>query len=69
MGKGEQAGEGHEKLAGRVSSIRKHGKTTFIDVREEHHKLQIAIRTDKELEIKRGDVVGIEGIPFVTKKG
>ena len=26
-----------------MSAIRTHGKTTFIDIREEHHRVQIAI--------------------------
>ena len=52
-----------------MSSIRKHGKTTFIDLREEHIKLQIAIKTEEEVEIKRGDIIGVKGLPFVTKKG
>jgi len=31
-------------VAGRITSVRKHGKTTFIDVREEHIRLQIAVQ-------------------------
>jgi lysyl-tRNA synthetase class 2 len=58
----------HESLAGRITSIRKHGKHTFIDVREEHIKLQI-ICEQLDLYIKRGDIVSVTGVPFRTQKG
>ena len=60
-----------EVIAGRISSIRTHGKTTFIDIREEHVKLQIAVisKGGEEQAYRRGDVVGVRGTPFVTKKG
>jgi lysyl-tRNA synthetase class II len=49
------------KLAGRISNIRKHGKTTFIDIREHHLRIQLAIKTLKEEDviIHRGDVIGV----------
>jgi lysyl-tRNA synthetase class II len=37
-------------LAGRISSIRKHGKTIFIDIREEHKKVQVAMKNTKSEE-------------------
>lgn len=42
-----EAHENMEKVVGRISSIRKHGKTTFIDIREDHLKLQVTIKTEK----------------------
>jgi lysyl-tRNA synthetase, class II len=57
-------------VAGRISAVRTHGKTTFIDIREEHVKLQIAVpHRGDEPAYRRGDVVGARGVAFVTKKG
>jgi len=57
-----------ESLAGRITSIRKHGKHTFVDVREEHIKLQAVVDQLDPL-IKRGDIVSLTGVPFKTLKG
>ena len=67
----ENAVKGLEKVCGRVSAIRAHGKTTFIDILEEHVRLQIAISKDNETlnKVRRGDIIGVTGNAFVTKKG
>jgi lysyl-tRNA synthetase class II len=57
-------------VSGRISSIRKHGKTTFIDLRDEHVRLQVAVKTTTEdVPFRRGDVVAAKGQAFITKKG
>jgi lysyl-tRNA synthetase class 2 len=59
-----------ETVCGRISSIRKHGKTTFIDIREEHFRLQIALKSAaEEVPYRRGDIIGAKGKAFITKKG
>ena len=55
-------------MAGRVSSVRKHGRLSFIDIKENHHKVQVVVR-EVDGNIKRGDIVGVVGEPFVTQKG
>jgi lysyl-tRNA synthetase class 2 len=65
------------RIAGRVTGQRGHGKTTFFDVRDLSGTIQAYARADalgqeafdriEDLDI--GDVVGIEGDLYVTKRG
>jgi len=64
------------KVAGRVFSIRKHGRIIFYDLYEEGEKLQVVVKADitKNFEdaskfIQRGDIVGFYGKIGRTKAG
>jgi lysyl-tRNA synthetase class 2 len=66
------------KTAGRIYTIRDHGKTLFCDMRDEKGRIQLYIRKDSLPEgkfnlfragIERGDIVGITGRVFRTKVG
>jgi len=78
----EELGEGeHEQFSyrvmGRVTGKRGHGKTAFLDVRDITGTIQVYARRDaigeeaferiEELDI--GDLVGVEGVLHVTKRG
>ena len=62
---------------GRVTGKRGHGKVVFLDVRDITGTIQAFARRDKlgeeaferieELDI--GDLVGVEGVLYVTKRG
>ena len=64
-------------MAGRLITIRKHGKTTFANIQGEGKTLQLYIRKDKisdndfklfkEFDI--GDLIGVEGPFFKTRTG
>ena len=65
-------------VAGRVITIRNHGKIIFMDVSDTKGTVQVAIKNDcidkKSLDffnefIDPGDFVGISGEPFLTNKG
>ena len=73
---GEEARESY-RVAGRLSARRGHGKAAFLDLEDRTAKIQLHARQDvlgKE-SFQRlvcadlGDVIGIEGSPFRTKKG
>ena len=64
------------KIAGRIISLRKMGKSTFFNIQDMHDKIQVYIKNTnlvdelydnlvRKLDI--GDIVGIDGIIFFTK--
>jgi len=64
--------------AGRVMSIRDHGKSAFFHIKDQEGRLQIYIRKNAVGEEKYtlfkkyvnvGDVVGVKGFPFKSKTG
>ena len=64
--------------AGRIYSIRDHGNTLFMDVRDESGRIQVFLRKTSLPEgsfallkknIERGDIIGLEGPVFRTKVG
>ena len=65
------------KIAGRIMSWRDMGKANFIDVRDNSDRIQVYVRSNdigKEefAEFKKwdiGDIVGVEGFVFRTRKG
>ncbi|MEJ2745405.1 MAG: OB-fold nucleic acid binding domain-containing protein, partial [bacterium] len=70
--------EGKEaSLAGRLVSVRGHGKSVFADLRDESGKIQLYLRKDilgeaafpQVKELDTGDIVGVEGKLFTTKMG
>ncbi len=78
----ERLGEGEHpelayRIAGRVVGRRGHGKTIFLDVRDLSGSIQAYARVDALGEeafgridaLDIGDVVGIEGVLHVTKRG
>lgn len=64
-------------IAGRMMSRRDMGKANFIDVRDDTDRMQVYVRTndigdDNFAEFKKwdlGDIIGVEGYVFKTKKG
>jgi lysyl-tRNA synthetase class 2 len=76
LGEGEHS-EHSYRVAGRVTGKRGHGKTAFLDVRDLSGTIQAYARLDslgeeafgrvEELDI--GDLVGIDGDLYVTKRG
>lgn len=72
-----QEGEGTVSAAGRILSVRSHGKTSFITISDLYGNLQIYFRKDvlgeekfallKSLDI--GDIIGVSGKMFRTKTG
>ncbi|MGB4168358.1 MAG: lysine--tRNA ligase [Tepidanaerobacteraceae bacterium] len=65
------------KIAGRIMAIRGHGKAAFFDIQDQTGRLQMYIKKDGVTEetfqlyklLDIGDIVGIEGQVFRSKKG
>ncbi len=63
--------------AGRVMAVREHGKATFLDLHDCDDKIQIFLSKNNFPEdykfilrvLDVGDIVGIKGVPFYTKRG
>lgn len=64
--------------AGRIYAVRDHGKTFFVDLRDESGRVQLYIRKNSLPEnqfevfrscIERGDIIGVKGSVFRTKVG
>jgi lysyl-tRNA synthetase class 2 len=76
LGEGEHEELGY-RVMGRVTGKRGHGKVVFLDVRDITGSIQAVARRDvleedaferiEELDI--GDLVGVEGVVYVTKRG
>ena len=75
---GHERSEGRVTTAGRLYTVRNHGKTIFADLGDEGAKIQLYIRKNDigdELfgfftrYIERGDIIGVSGHPFRTKVG
>ena len=74
--KNEEHSKTNLKTAGKIMSIREMGKASFVDIRDEKAKIQCFIKED-ELKKKYslyqlldiGDIIGVEGTPFRTKRG
>ncbi len=77
-----ELGEGHHeehsyRVMGRVTGKRGHGKTAFLDVRDITGTIQVYARRDdlgeeafgRIEDIDVGDLVGVEGVLHVTKRG
>src|SRR5262245_18075798 len=64
------------RVAGRLTARRGHGKASFLDLRDGTGELQIQARVDELgeayeglLSLDIGDIVGIEGTIFCSKRG
>ncbi|KAJ1570037.1 hypothetical protein HK096_004830 [Nowakowskiella sp. JEL0078] len=63
-------------VAGRLHNIRPHGKLLFYDLHGEGTKLQIVVKLEGNNDfnmvherVRRGDIVGVKGVPGRTKAG
>jgi lysyl-tRNA synthetase class 2 len=73
---GEESGKSY-RVAGRMLARRGQGKTAFIDLRDGTGQIQIHARADvlgqdeldRLVSLDLGDVVGVEGEAFATKRG
>jgi lysyl-tRNA synthetase, class II len=64
------------RVAGRLIARRGHGKSSFLDLRDGTGQIQIQARVDELgdayeglLSLDIGDIVGVEGIVFASKRG
>jgi lysyl-tRNA synthetase class 2 len=64
------------RVAGRLTARRGHGKASFLDLRDGTGQLQVQARLDELgkayeglISLDIGDIVGVEGIAFATKRG
>ena len=65
------------RAAGRIATMRPHGKTAFVDIKDWTGKIQVYIKLDKvgaeQFEIFKlldlGDIIGAEGTIFKTRTG
>jgi len=65
------------KIAGRLMAIRSHGKVVFADLQDQTNKIQLFIKSEDERSylanicklLDIGDIVGVQGVLFVTKTG
>jgi lysyl-tRNA synthetase, class II len=64
------------RVAGRLTARRGHGKASFLDLRDGTGEIQIQARVDELgdayeglLSLDIGDIVGVEGIVFTSKRG
>jgi lysyl-tRNA synthetase class 2 len=79
QGSGEAplASDSEASVAGRISSVRSHGKSVFMDLRDRTGKIQIYLRADlvgdKTFEVAKlldaGDIVGVTGKVGRTRTG
>ncbi|MBI2671356.1 lysine--tRNA ligase [Candidatus Woesearchaeota archaeon] len=74
--KKEEKSKKNVKTAGRIMSLREMGKASFFDIQDEKSKIQCFIKEDeskKNYELYHlldiGDIIGIGGTPFRTKRG
>lgn len=73
--KGEESD--NVRVAGRISSLRPHGKAAFADIRDWTGKIQLYIKLNNVGEdqfetfklLDLGDIIGVEGKVFKTKTG
>lgn len=73
----EQFADGRKvRTAGRMMTRRDMGKSTFADLRDESGRIQIYGKKDEMLDqyevftgLSLGDIIGLEGVCFVSKKG
>jgi lysyl-tRNA synthetase, class II len=72
---GQEAEDGF-RLAGRLSARRGHGKAAFLDLVDRTGRIQLHARKDVLgdsfeglLNLDLGDLIGVEGAPFRTRRG
>jgi len=76
--KEDEVAEEEVSLAGRIMRLRFHGKASFAHIRDETGDIQLYFQYDKLGEEKygffktwvdTGDILGVKGFPFRTKRG
>jgi lysyl-tRNA synthetase, class II len=72
---GEESSDSY-RIAGRLGARRGHGKAAFLDLVDRSGRIQVHARKDvlgdtyeRLVELDLGDIVGMEGAPFRTKRG
>jgi len=72
---GEETGDRY-RIAGRITARRGHGKAAFLDLKDGTGEIQVQARVDELgeayeglLALDIGDIVGIEGMVFASKRG
>src|SRR3954447_9589671 len=72
---GQETEDSH-RLAGRLSARRGHGKAAFLDLVDRTGRIQLHARKDilgdsfeGLLDLDLGDLVGVQGAPFRTRRG
>jgi lysyl-tRNA synthetase class 2 len=74
---GEKVPESHQKIAGRLMTLRSMGKASFFNLQDQSGRLQIYVKLEELTPADRkafdlvdlGDIVGVEGSLFKTQKG
>jgi lysyl-tRNA synthetase class 2 len=74
---GEKRESDTARLAGRVMTVRSMGKASFFNIQDQSGQMQIYIKPEELTEIEQisfdhldiGDIVGVEGFVFSTKRG
>jgi lysyl-tRNA synthetase, class II len=69
--------ESRHRIAGRIVARRGHGKAAFMDLRDASGQIQLHVREDilgeqrfeQLVGLDLGDVIGIEGVAFASKRG
>jgi lysyl-tRNA synthetase, class II len=69
--------EDRYRVAGRIAARRGHGKAAFVDLVDRSGRLQLHAREDllgaesleRLVSLDLGDIIGAEGVAFVTKRG
>jgi lysyl-tRNA synthetase, class II len=69
--------ESRHRVAGRIVARRGHGKAAFLDLRDAGGEIQLHARADllgeerfeRLVGLDLGDVLGVEGVAFATKRG
>jgi lysyl-tRNA synthetase class 2 len=68
--------EDSRRLAGRLSARRGHGKAAFLDLVDRTGRIQLHARKDvlgsdyeQLVDLDLGDLIGVEGAPFRTRRG
>ncbi|MBS3171914.1 lysine--tRNA ligase [Candidatus Woesearchaeota archaeon] len=74
--KNEEYSKAKIKTAGKILAIREMGKASFVDIQDQDAKIQCFFREDEIKEkynlyklLDIGDIIGVEGSPFRTKRG
>jgi lysyl-tRNA synthetase class 2 len=73
---GEETSSGH-RVAGRIAARRGQGKMAFLDLVDRSGRIQLQARVDelgpelmeRLLELDLGDVIGVDGVAFSTRRG
>ncbi len=76
LGAGEETGA-RRRVAGRIAARREMGKASFLDIRDGSGRIQLQARADdlgaepyrRLIGLDLGDIVGVEGEVFATKRG